>query len=177
MLYFTVSWGKWNHWKLNFNFTTLNLFLSKFFECLFSHFYHAMPCLCSICHHHDSDGVTASGGDKCRWGGLKLVSHQTRYNSKTPTVASVVNLVRLQVCDTERPTLFAARLPRCSVAQVGQRWLILVVHDSMRIILQWSLHRIVRKTRDVAKARDMQGHRPKAKAENAKVNFSSECQS
>jgi len=35
----------------------------------------------------------------------------TRYNSKTSTVASVVNLVRSQVYHTERPPLFAARLP------------------------------------------------------------------
>ena len=32
----------------------------------------------------------------------------TRYNSKPLTVASVVNLVRAQVYDTERPPLFAA---------------------------------------------------------------------
>jgi len=35
----------------------------------------------------------------------------TRYNSKTSTVASVVNLIRSQVYHTERPPLFAARLP------------------------------------------------------------------
>jgi len=35
----------------------------------------------------------------------------TRYNSKTSTVASVVNLVRSQVYHTQRPTSFAVRLP------------------------------------------------------------------
>jgi len=35
----------------------------------------------------------------------------TRYSSKTSSVANVVNLVRWQVYYTERPTLFAARLP------------------------------------------------------------------
>jgi len=35
----------------------------------------------------------------------------TRYNSKMSTVASVVNLFRSQVYHTERPPLFAARLP------------------------------------------------------------------
>jgi len=38
----------------------------------------------------------------------------TRYNSKTSTVASIVSLVRWHVYHTERPPLFAARLPRCS---------------------------------------------------------------
>jgi len=33
----------------------------------------------------------------------------TRYNSKTTTVASVVNLIRPQVYHSERPPLFAAR--------------------------------------------------------------------
>jgi len=40
----------------------------------------------------------------------------TRYNSKTSTVAYVGNLVRSQVYRTERPSLFAARLP-CDAAQ------------------------------------------------------------
>jgi len=35
----------------------------------------------------------------------------TRYNSKTLTVAGVVNLVWSQVYHTERSSLFAARLP------------------------------------------------------------------
>jgi len=35
----------------------------------------------------------------------------TRYNSKTSTVASVVNLVRSQIYHSERPPLFAAHLP------------------------------------------------------------------
>jgi len=35
----------------------------------------------------------------------------TCYNSKTSTVASIVNLVRSQFYHTERPPLFAARLP------------------------------------------------------------------
>jgi len=35
----------------------------------------------------------------------------TRYNSKTSTVASVVNLVQAQVYHTERPPLSVARLP------------------------------------------------------------------
>jgi len=33
-----------------------------------------------------------------------------RYNWKMLTVTSIVDLVRLQVCYTERPPLFAARL-------------------------------------------------------------------
>ena len=41
----------------------------------------------------------------------------TRYNSKTSTVASVVNLIRSQVYHTERPPLFAARLPWCSASR------------------------------------------------------------
>jgi len=46
----------------------------------------------------------------------------TRYNSKTSTVASVVNLVRSQVYHTERPPLFVARLPLIQrVARVRQR--------------------------------------------------------
>ena len=36
--------------------------------------------------------------------------HITRYNPKTPTVASAVNLVQSQVYHIERPPLFAARL-------------------------------------------------------------------
>jgi len=35
----------------------------------------------------------------------------TRYNSKTLTIASIVNLVWSKVHHTERPPLFAARLP------------------------------------------------------------------
>jgi len=35
----------------------------------------------------------------------------TRYNSKTSTVASAINLVWSQVYHTERPPLFAARMP------------------------------------------------------------------
>jgi len=35
----------------------------------------------------------------------------TRYNSKTSTVASVVNLVLSEVYHTERPYSFTARLP------------------------------------------------------------------
>jgi len=34
-----------------------------------------------------------------------------RYNSKTSTMASAVNLLWSQVYHTERPLLFAARLP------------------------------------------------------------------
>jgi len=46
-------------------------------------------------------------------GVVKIVEFQqiTRHNSKTSTVSSVVNLVRSQVYHTERPPLFAARLP------------------------------------------------------------------
>jgi len=40
----------------------------------------------------------------------------TRYNWKTATVASAVNFVRSHVYHNERPPLFAARLPRCSVS-------------------------------------------------------------
>jgi len=43
----------------------------------------------------------------------------TRYNSKTSTVASVVNLVRSQVYHTERPPLFTARLPRDAARRAG----------------------------------------------------------
>jgi len=39
------------------------------------------------------------------------VQQITRYNSKTSTVASVVNLVLSQIYHTEHPPLFAARLP------------------------------------------------------------------
>jgi len=44
----------------------------------------------------------------------------TRYNSKTSTVASVVNLVRSQVYHTERPPLFAEmlRVPRVCERQL-----------------------------------------------------------
>jgi len=41
----------------------------------------------------------------------------TRYNSKTSTVANVVNLVQSQVYHTERPPLFAVRLPWCSATR------------------------------------------------------------
>jgi len=48
----------------------------------------------------------------------------TRYNSKTPTVASVLNLVRSHVYHTERPPLFAARMPWCSASRgfVSDSW-------------------------------------------------------
>jgi len=39
------------------------------------------------------------------------IRQTTCSNSKTSTVASVVNLVPSQVYDIERPPLFAARLP------------------------------------------------------------------
>jgi len=38
-------------------------------------------------------------------------------NSKSSTVVSFVNLVWSQVYHTERPPLFAARLPRCSASR------------------------------------------------------------
>ena len=54
-----------------------------------------------------------------------------RYNSKTSTVASVVNLVRWQAYRTERPPLFAARLPRDAArrARVRHRQLMLVLYN------------------------------------------------
>jgi len=52
----------------------------------------------------------------------------TRYNSKTSTVASVVNLVRSQVYHIERPPLFAVRFRMMQrVARVRQRQMIFVM--------------------------------------------------
>jgi len=62
----------------------------------------------------NSNGVTPNGGAKCRWGRLTLATFD---KSKTSTVASVVNLVRSQVYNTERSPLFAARLLRCSASR------------------------------------------------------------
>ena len=76
----------------------------------------------------NSNGVIPKGGAKCRWGRLNVNFLQiTRYNSKTSTVASVVNLVRSQVYHSERPPLFAARLPWCSASRgfVSDSWSLL----------------------------------------------------
>ena len=68
----------------------------------------------------NSNGVTPSGGPKCRWGRFKW--QLTRCNLKTSSIASVINLVRSQVYYTERPPLFAARLLWCQhVARFRQR--------------------------------------------------------
>ena len=55
----------------------------------------------------------------------------TRYNSKTSTVASVVNLVRSQVYHTQRPTSFAVRLPWCSASRG-------FASDSWYLLQTWS---------------------------------------
>jgi len=57
-----------------------------------------------------------------------------RYNSKTSTVTSVVNLVRSQMFHTERPLLFATRSCYDTARRaVRQRQLILVrIHDEQR---------------------------------------------
>jgi len=57
----------------------------------------------------NSTGIFPNGGAKCRWVGVDF-RQITRYNSKTWTVVSVVNLVRSQVYHIERPPLFVARL-------------------------------------------------------------------
>jgi len=64
-----------------------------------------------------------NGGAKCRWCRSKLATFGqiTRYNSKTSTVASVVNLVRSQVNHTERPPLFAARFTFAVMQHVTSR--------------------------------------------------------
>jgi len=49
----------------------------------------------------------------------KLATFETHYNSKMLTVASVVNLVLSHVYHTERPPLFAVRLPRDVACRVG----------------------------------------------------------
>jgi len=47
-------------------------------------------------------GQSTNGGAKCRLGRLKFATFdKTRYNSKTSTVASVLNLVQSQVYHTE----------------------------------------------------------------------------
>jgi len=48
----------------------------------------------------------------------------TRFNSKTSTVASSVKLVQSQACYTERPPLFAAHSPWCSVSHgfISDSW-------------------------------------------------------
>jgi len=53
-------------------------------------------------------------GANCMWVYVGDFRKITGYNSKTSTVASVVNLVRSQVYDSQHPCLFAALLPWCS---------------------------------------------------------------
>ena len=58
-----------------------------------------------------SNGVTPNGGAKCRWDRLNAGAVAANWRLSSP---SVVNLVRSQVYHTERPLLFAVRLPWCS---------------------------------------------------------------
>jgi len=79
-----------------------------------------------------------NGGANCRWGRLNW-----RLSINTSIVASVVNLVRSQVYHTERPPLFAARLP-----WVCQQQLILVIgcilwsRTAERVTQHWSGNRL-----------------------------------
>jgi len=68
----------------------------------------------------------------------------TRYNSKTSAITSIVNLVQSQVCHTEHPPLFAARLPWCSVLHgfVSDGWYLYWV-------LAWQTWHIVSYVRSV----------------------------
>jgi len=77
----------------------------------------------------NSNGGTPNGGTKCRWGMLKLATFdKTRCNSKTLTVASIVNLVWSQVYHSERPPLFAAYLPWCITSRgfISDSWYLLL---------------------------------------------------
>ena len=56
----------------------------------------------------DPTDIPNTGGVCYNW---RLLTKITPYNLKTSTVASVGILVRSQVYHTERPPLFAARLP------------------------------------------------------------------
>jgi len=74
----------------------------------------------------NSSRVTPNGGAKCRLDRLKIGDFWqiTCYNSKTLTIASVVNFVRWQVYHTERPPLFAVCLPWCRASHglVSDSW-------------------------------------------------------
>ena len=56
-------------------------------------------------------------------------------NSKSSTVASIINLVQSQVYHTERPPLFAARLPWCSASRgfVSDCWYLFKFSESRRV--------------------------------------------
>ena len=98
----------------------------------------------------NSNGITPNGGAKCRWGQVKIGNFRqiTRYNSKTSTVASIVNLVRLQIYYTERPPLFAARLPWCCAShQVCQQQLILAIIICKPALLTWCCSLLTRQHR------------------------------
>ena len=63
------------------------------------------------------NGSPNAGGVQVKIGDFRQI---TRYSSKTSTVASVANLVRSQVYDTELPPLFAACLCcACSASRAG----------------------------------------------------------
>jgi len=63
----------------------------------------------------NSNGIIPNENAKCRWGRLEL-ARITRTRKRRPSACSVVNFVRSQVYHieaTNRPPLFAARLPWC----------------------------------------------------------------
>jgi len=63
----------------------------------------------------NSNGVTPNGSTKCRWGRLNGGAVAANWRL---SMQSVVNLARLQVYHTERPSyLFAARSPWCTASR------------------------------------------------------------
>ena len=98
------------------------LILVKFFHLV-------LELLLVIAPHVKSVAILWHLGLLCQ-GRLKLATFDrqiTRYNSKTSTVASIVNLVRSQVYHTERPPFVCSTFALIQrVARVPQRRLILV---------------------------------------------------
>jgi len=96
----------------------------------------------------NSKGITPSGGAKCRWGQVKIGNFRqiTCYDSKTSTVASIVNLFRSQIYYTERPPLFAARLPWRSALRgfVSNSWYWLSLcanqHCWLDVVVYWHVN-------------------------------------